>query len=110
MKYQFLFVIGFIIESSDIHFSPVRHQNTSFCQPFFFGIEDRVKHAFVKQEVSHPFGDDDVNFVHREGDFLHQTVDNSDLVAQTVFLNDGAAVNVNVGFFDSINMLCSAFG
>ena len=41
-------------------------------------VEDAVEHAFVEEEVAHPFGDDDVDLLDWEGDFFDLSLDELD--------------------------------
>ena len=44
------------------------------------GVQDRVQHAFVEEEVAHPLGDDDINLRERQLNLLHLALDQGDLV------------------------------
>lgn len=108
-SYEFLFVVSFIIECGDVHFCSVRHKDSSFSEPFVSGEEYWVEHAFVKQEVSHPLRDNDIDLIDWKGDFLDKTIDDGNFVTQSIFFDNISTVNVDVGFFDSVDVFGSTF-
>lgn len=66
------------------------------------GVQDGVEHGLVEQEVTHPLGDDDVDLGEGQLDLLHLSLDQGDLVGQTVLgdnllglEDDGRHVNTN---------------
>ena len=54
------------------------HAKAKFYQPLVACIEDGVEHRFVKEEVAHPLGDDDVHLVHGELHLLDLALDERD--------------------------------
>ena len=80
MPYEFLVVVGLVIEECDVHLGPVGHEYAAGPQPLVARVDDRVEHGLVEQEVAHPLGDDDVDLLHRQLDLLHQSVEDGDLV------------------------------
>lgn len=65
---------------------------TIFLEPLVTGVEDGVKHGLIKQEISHPFGDNDVDLVDGEGYFFDLALDDGNGLAEAVFLDDFAGL------------------
>ena len=74
------------------------------------GPQNGVKHALVEEEVAHPLGDDNVNLGERQLDLLHLALQESDLVRQTVDLNDLPGLDDDGGHVDTDNVLCAGLG
>ena len=68
---QFFFVVVSVIQSCNEHFCSVRHENASLSQPLVFGIQNRVKHWFIEEEVAHPLRNDNIYFFNWKLNFLH---------------------------------------
>lgn len=80
----------------------VREDQAVLDEVLVAGIQDRVQHGFVEQEVAHPLGDDDVHLVEGQLDLLHLALQQRDLVRHAVggdnltcLLDDGRHVNAN---------------
>ena len=57
-------------------------------QPLVAGKENRIQHSLVEEEIAHPFTDDHIHFVHRQGDLFDLASDERDAITQTVILGD----------------------
>lgn len=69
------------------------------------GIQDSVEHALVQQEVAHPLGDDDVDLIEGQLDLLHLALEQGDLVAHAVGLDNLLGLVDDGGHVDSDDML-----
>lgn len=78
----------FIFNTRQPKDSSVRHQNTVLGQPLISSKEDSVEHGFVKEEIAHPFRDDDVDFFNRQFNFFNFTSNDSNLISKTIILDD----------------------
>jgi len=108
--YQLFVVIGPIVQCGDIHGSDIGEKDSIRCQPLFARVEHRVEHGLVEQEVPHPLGYYDIHFVYRQDDLLHQTIEDGNFILQVILLYDVAAVDVDVGFLDAIDVFSPGLG
>jgi hypothetical protein len=52
-------------------------QGSSY-QPLVSGKDDSCQHRFIDETVSHPFADDDIDFLDWQSDLLHFALNQSD--------------------------------
>ena len=72
------------------------------------GPEDGVQHGLVEEEVTHPLGDDDVDFWEWEDNILHLALKKGDLVGKTVDLHDLLGLDDDGGHVNTDNVLCAS--
>lgn len=70
-----LVLVVAIFNAANIHACLVGKNDTSGCKPLVTGKNDRIKHALVEQEVSHPFADDNVHLVDGQGHLFDFSLD-----------------------------------
>lgn len=107
---ELLLVVSLVVDHRHVHPRLVGHHQSPLSQPFIPCIQDRVEHGLIEQEITHPLGDDYVNFLDRQFDFFDQAVDYGDFICQVVLLDDISAMEVYVGLFYAVDVLCSALG
>ncbi|KAI6770566.1 hypothetical protein HG530_005195 [Fusarium avenaceum] len=74
------------------------------------GVENGVEHGLVEKEVSHPFGDDNINLGEGKLDLLHLALEKGDLVGETVDLDDLTGLEDDGGHVHTDNMLSTGLG
>lgn len=72
------------------------------------GPEDGIQHGLVKEEVTHPLGDDDVDLWEWEDNILHLALKKGNLVGKTVDLDDLLSLDNDGGHVDTDNVLCAS--
>jgi hypothetical protein len=97
-----LLLVVAILDTGNKDGGLVGENETTLDEVAVTGPEDGIQHGLVEQEVAHPLGDDNVDLGEGENNLLHLALQESDLVAQTVDLdnllglaNDGRHVNTN---------------
>lgn len=70
-------------------------------------IEDRIQHGFVKQKVSHPLGDDYVDFLNGELDFLHFALNQGNFILHIVDYDDLTGFLDYRRHVDGVYVLCA---
>lgn len=108
--YQLFVVIGAIVQCGDKHGSDIGEKDSIRRQPLFARVEHRVEHGLVEQEVSHPLGYYDIHFIYRQDDLFNQPIKDGNFILQVILLYDVAAMDVDVGFLDAIDVLGPGLG
>lgn len=85
----------------------VWEDESSWGEVLVSGLENGVQHGFVEKEVSHPFRDDDIDLVNWQHDILQLSLDQGDLVVQSVDVYNLASLLNDGGHVDGVNMLCT---
>ena len=60
---DFFLLVFLVFNRRDIHDGGIREDQASLFEVFIAGKENGIEHRFVKQEIAHPFGNDDVVFL-----------------------------------------------
>lgn len=79
-----LLLIIRIFNSGEVQGGFVGEDQTVLLQVLVSCKQDGVEHGLVQQEVAHPFGDDDVEFVNGQNGFLEFTLDERDSWSNTI--------------------------
>ena len=69
------FLVILVLDASEEEGSGIWENETSRFEILVPRKKHGVEHGFVKQEVSHPFGDDDVELLHGEFGFFEFSLD-----------------------------------
>ena len=73
-----LLLVLHVLNGSKVEGRFVREQETSGLKVLVTRDKNGVQHGLVKEEVAHPFGDDDVELLDRQVDFLKLALDEGD--------------------------------
>lgn len=91
-----------ILNTGNVHGGLIGEDETTGVEVGVTGVENGIQHGLVQKEVTHPFRDDDINLGERQVNFLHLTLEKSDLIGQSIdvdnltgLLDDGGHVNTN---------------
>ncbi len=68
---DFLFLVVAIFYAGEEESGFVREDEAALFEVLVPRVQHRVQHAFVEEEVAHPFGDDDVDLREWKFYFLH---------------------------------------
>jgi ribosomal protein S11 len=83
-----LLLVVAILDTGDKDGGLVGEDETALDEVTVTGPQDGVQHGLVEQEVAHPLGDDDVDLGEGENNLLHLALQEGDLVAQAVDLDN----------------------
>lgn len=83
-----LLLVVAILDTGDKDGGLVGEDQTALLEVAVTGPQNSVQHGLVEQEVAHPLGDDDVDLGEGENNLLHLALQESDLVAQAVDLDN----------------------
>ena len=77
-------VHGRVADANQTHVTVVGQQTTARNEVAVARPQDRVEHRLEKEEVAHPLGHDDVNALEWQPHVLHATLQQRDLLLQSV--------------------------
>ena len=71
-------------------------------------VEDRIQHGLIEQKVSHPLGDDYVDLVNGELDFLHLALNQGNFIIHVVDFDNLTGFLNYRRHVDGVHMLCAS--
>mmetsp|Transcript_39461 Transcript_39461/g.77653 ORF Transcript_39461/g.77653 Transcript_39461/m.77653 type:complete len:236 (-) Transcript_39461:275-982(-) len=105
-----LLLVLSILDRSNPQRGVVRVDQTTGLQPLVSTEEHGVQHAFIQKKVSHPLRHDDVNFIHRQFNFLCLSLHKLNHVCQTVVCHQLPGHIDNLRALDADHLLGTSTG
>lgn len=99
-----------ILNTSNIHGGLIGEDQTTGVEVGVTGVENGIQHGLVEKEVTHPLGDDDINLGERKVNFLHLALEKSDLIGQSVDIDNLTGLLDDGGHIDTNDVLCASTG
>lgn len=99
-----------ILNTGNVHGSLVGEDQTTGVEVGVTGVENGIQHRLVQKEVTHPLGDDDINLGERKVNFLHLALEKSDLIGQSVNVDNLTGLLDDGGHIDTNDVLCAGTG
>jgi hypothetical protein len=99
-----------ILNTSNVHSGLIGEDQTTGVEVGVTGVEHSVQHGLVQKEVTHPLGDNDINLRERKVNFLHLALEKSNLIGQSIDVDDLTGLLDDRGHIDTNDVLCASTG
>lgn len=109
-KALLLVLVLAVLDGSDEDLGTIWEHLASFVEVLVASPKHTIKHRLIKQEVTHPLRDNDVDFLNGEHNFLHLALEHGDLVLKTILLDDFPCKNCNLSVLDGVDVFSSSSG
>mmetsp|Transcript_2317 Transcript_2317/g.5432 ORF Transcript_2317/g.5432 Transcript_2317/m.5432 type:complete len:217 (+) Transcript_2317:532-1182(+) len=100
-----LLLVIVVFDTLNVQSGLVWEDEPSRNKPLVASDKHCVQHGLVQQTIAHPLRNDDVHFLHWEGDLLDLALDQCDLFCKTVDANNFPRSLDNFGAVNSVHML-----